>query len=228
MKKKIIFIIILFHILFLIYPLRISFTNKGQLVFNYDKDSKLTLEESIYILVNKKISLKRNYKPNDLTLIDKKCRGKEQYLKKQAAVNFNNLCFDMLNLNMNLKATSAFRTYTKQESLFNQYVKEEGYETAIMGSAFPGHSEHQTGLAVDITFNDYKHTQIDTTSTYIWFKHNIHKYGFIIRYPEGKENITGYMYEPWHLRYVGINVATYIYENDITYDEYYEKFIKVS
>lgn len=226
MKKRAISIIILLHIMFLLSPLDITYNNDTKNEISTFEEIETIIDDSIYVLVNKTRKLERDYKPTDLTLIDKKCRLKEQYLKKEAAINFNNLCFDMISLNMNLTATSTFRTYNKQEALFNQYVKEEGYEKAIMGSAYPGHSEHQTGLAVDITFENFKHTEIDTTSTYIWFKNNIYNYGFIIRYPKGKEHITGFMYEPWHLRYVGKTVAQYIYANDITYDEYYENFIK--
>ena len=93
-------------------------------------------------------------------------------------------------------------------------------------SARPGHSEHQTGLAIDLAAFNSNLNNFEETKEYEWVKDNAHLYGFILRYPKGKEHITGYMFEPWHYRYVGTKVAKEIYEMDITFDEYYELFLK--
>ena len=94
-----------------------------------------------------------------------------------------------------------------------------------MYSARPGYSEHQTGLVIDIDNYNDDYENFDKTKEFEWMNNNSYKYGFILRYPKGKTDITGYDYESWHYRYVGKEIAKYIYENNITFDEYYAKFI---
>ena len=112
---------------------------------------------------------------------------------------------------------SGYRSYYTQRNLYNSYVARDGQAAADTYSARPGHSEHQTGLAFDVgaISNNYGNTNAG-----IWLKNNAHKYGFIIRYPKGKEHITGYVYEPWHIRYVGTYHALKIYESGLTLEEY--------
>ena len=118
---------------------------------------------------------------------------------------------------------SSYRSYSTQNNIYNRYVRNDGQKNADTYSARPGYSEHQTGLASDIitTSDSFAYTK-----EYKWLIANSYKYGFILRYPKGKEYITGYQFEPWHYRYVGKDVAKYIYEHDITYEEYYEVFVK--
>ena len=118
---------------------------------------------------------------------------------------------------------SGFRSYERQKDVFAQNVKKLGEETARRVSATPGQSEHQTGLAMDVTSPeiDFKlTTEFEKTREGKWVLENAHKYGFIIRYPKGKEAITGYDYEPWHLRYVGKEHAAYMKEHNLTLEEY--------
>ena len=124
------------------------------------------------------------------------------------------------------KINSAYRSYEKQVNIYNGWVNQDGTEKADTYSARPGYSEHQTGYAFDV--RDYPKTNDDygKTKSFTWVSQNAHKYGFILRFPKGKEYITGYQYESWHYRYCGIECATYIYEHDITFEEYYEYFIK--
>lgn len=112
---------------------------------------------------------------------------------------------------------SGFRSYSRQKTLYNNYVARDGVAKADTYSARPGHSEHQSGLAFDVGAIDdnYGNTPAGT-----WLKDNCHKYGFIIRYLKGKEHITGYKYEPWHIRYVGVEHATKIYNQQLTLEEY--------
>lgn len=112
---------------------------------------------------------------------------------------------------------SGFRSYAHQNRIYNNYVAQDGKAAADRYSARPGHSEHQTGLAFDLNNLTQAFGQ---TAQGIWLKENCHKYGFIIRYPEGKEHITGYMYEPWHVRYLGVDVATAVYESGLCLEEY--------
>ena len=93
-------------------------------------------------------------------------------------------------------------------------------------SARPGHSEHQTGLAVDVMGSNNDYDEFEKSIEFSWMKENAHKYGFILRYPKGKENITGFKYEPWHYRYVGLITATRIFKENITLEEYYNKYLK--
>ena len=119
---------------------------------------------------------------------------------------------------------SGFRSYEYQTTLYERYVKRDGKEAADRYSARPGHSEHQTGLAWDIgekTQQDLWLTdEFGETDAGKWLMENAHKYGFILRFPKGKENVTGYMYESWHYRYVGVKHAEAIHKQDVTLEEY--------
>ena len=133
---------------------------------------------------------------------------------------FNLMKADATSLGLNIYISSGYRSYAKQESIYNNYVARDGQAKADTYSARPGHSEHQTGLAFDLN-------SIDDSFAYTnegkWINENCYRYGFIIRYPKGKDNITGYMYESWHLRYVGKDLAEKLYNNGswITVEEYF-------
>lgn len=118
---------------------------------------------------------------------------------------------------LNLFVRSGFRSYATQRSLYNGYVKRDGVAAADRYSARPGHSEHQTGLAFDI---NKANSSFAGSPEAIWLAANCHKYGFIIRYPEGKEAITGYIYEPWHVRYLGVETATAVFNSGLCLEEY--------
>lgn len=133
---------------------------------------------------------------------------------------FNKMNADAKSLGLNLWIASGYRSYWTQNTLYNNYVAADGKEEADTYSARPGHSEHQTGLAFDLNSVESSFANTDEGK---WVKDNCYRYGLIIRYPKGKENITGYMYEPWHLRYVGVELATKLYNNGdwITLEEYF-------
>lgn len=116
-----------------------------------------------------------------------------------------------------LPTLSAYRSYDYQAGLYNDYVARDGKEAADRYSAQPGKSEHQTGLAFDIGQLD---DSFGDTPAGKWLAQHAHEYGFIIRYPKGKEHITGYMYEPWHVRYLGVDTATTVYRSGLTLEEY--------
>lgn len=118
---------------------------------------------------------------------------------------------------LNLFVKSGFRSYSTQKSLYNNYVARDGKAAADRYSARPGHSEHQTGLGFDINKAD---SSFEGTPEANWLAANCHKYGFIIRYPAGKESITGYIYEPWHVRYLGVETATAVYNSGLCLEEY--------
>lgn len=126
-----------------------------------------------------------------------------------------------------LVAFSGYRSFERQQELYKRYVKNDGQEAADRYSARPGHSEHQTGLAFDIGEQNFEEhfarESFGETEAGKWVASNAHKYGFIMRYPNGKEKITGYMYEPWHFRYVGKELAKKLTESGLTVEEYIEE-----
>jgi len=132
---------------------------------------------------------------------------------------FNTMQADATVQGIGLSVVSGYRSYSRQNTLYNNYVARDGKIAADTYSARPGHSEHQTGLAADI--NSLDQSWINTPEGQ-WLNNNCYKYGFIIRYPQGKESITGYIYEPWHIRYVGVDVATALYNggNWLSLEEY--------
>lgn len=175
------------------------------------------------VLVNKNNQLLSSYIPNNLESISLKYANKDKYLQKEAKMAFEKLSEDASKLGYRIVAVSAYRDYNYQNELFNYYVKEKGLEYALECSAKPGHSEHQTGLALDVEGSNKDYDFFENSKEFTWMKNNAYKYGFILRYPKGKENITGFKYEPWHYRYVGKDAAKYIYENDLTLEEYFKK-----
>lgn len=197
----------------------ITYVNIG-LDNDYYTNTKLVDNENdITLLVNKYNYLNENYVPNDLTLINSKYTTRENKLRAQAASSFEALAADALKDGIKIYAASSYRSYSYQKNLYNYYVSIDGIEEADTYSARPGFSEHQTGLAVDIA-NINKTLIEENDKEFTWLKNNAHKYGFILRYQKNAEKITGYIYEPWHYRYVGTELASYIYSNNITYDEY--------
>lgn len=155
------------------------------------------------LIVNKTYSLPENYNPGvDAT-------AENAFKKMQSAAAAEGL---------NIYISSGFRSYEYQSGLYERYANRDGYAAADRYSARPGHSEHQTGLAFDLNTID---DSFADTREGKWVAENCHKYGFIIRYPKGKEDITGYMYESWHIRYLGVDMATKVYESGKTLEEYF-------
>ena len=126
-----------------------------------------------------------------------------------------------------LMVNSSFRDYASQLRVYDNYKNNHGEEYADKIAARPGFSEHQTGLALDIfSIKSSAQATFKDSDAYQWLKENSYKYGFILRYPENLENITGYNFESWHYRYVGKDLAKKVYESGLTYDEYYAYYIE--
>ncbi len=195
-----------------------------------DQDYYTNTKESpylnqVYILSNKYTTLS-DYVPENLEKVSSSCSTGTRYLVREARLAFEEMCTDAKQEGYTINAMSTYRSYEYQVGLYQRYVDQDGVEKADTYSARPGFSEHQTGLVVDVDNRKTAYTSFDTTKEYTWMQENAYKYGFILRYPEGKENITGYTYESWHYRYVGKEIASYIQENHITFDEYYVRFIE--
>ena len=179
-----------------------------------------------YILSNKYLYMNEFYVPEGLEMIDSNYTSGKRLLVLEAKNAFERMARDALSDGYTIRAMSAYRSYQYQKDLYERYVKQDGVEKADTYSARPGFSEHQTGLVVDIDNKTTNYTNFDTTKEYIWMKENASNYGFILRYPEGKEQITGYTYESWHYRYVGIEIAKKMKELDLTFDEYYVRYLE--
>lgn len=198
-----------------------------------ETDGVANLELDELILVNKKIALPADYQPSDLVeanidFVDLTV-GERRMLRKEAAQAIEGLMKGAKAAGIDLKGTSAFRSYAYQVNLFNAYVERDGKEQAMKYSAPPGHSEHQTGLAIDVSSAsvNYQLTQsFGETVEGKWLEDHAHEYGFIIRYQKEFEDETGYMYEPWHLRYIGIEHAKQVHALNQPYDRYIAEFMK--
>ncbi|WP_061567901.1 M15 family metallopeptidase [Caldibacillus debilis] len=186
--------------------------------------------DNILIIVNKDYSLPPGYKPKDLvrpkvpfSFGDRDIE--KSYMRKEAAEALERMFRAAAKEGIRLYAVSGYRSYERQKELFDAEVAERGKELAVQAVAVPGQSEHQTGLAMDISSasNGFQlNEKFEETLEGKWLFKNAHKFGFILRYPKGKEDITGYMYEPWHYRYVGEYAET-IYKNGWTLEEFFEQ-----
>lgn len=193
------------------------------------EDGKIIVKntEDMLVLVNKRRNLPSDYKPKDLVVPKVSFSFKEdlekRYLREEAALGLEELFEEAEKNNHILYAVSGYRSYNTQKGVFDRKEKSVGFEKANQLVAFPGQSEHQTGLAMDISS---KSANLSLEEVFgqvpegIWVKENAHKFGFIIRYPKEATEITGYSYEPWHIRYVGKEVATEIYEKNVTLEEF--------
>lgn len=187
------------------------------------------------MVVNKENKLSKNFIPKDLVLVPTIIKGsvdvdRKIYLNKVVATKWLELKKYMDNLGYSIDISSGYRSYEYQEKLLSKFVEKKGLEEALRIAALPGTSEHQTGLCFDYEKVYFEEDKMKTglkedDIEYKIVKDIAYKYGFIIRYPNGKEKITGYKFEPWHLRYVGIQNAKEIYENDLTLEEYKTKIL---
>lgn len=157
------------------------------------------------------VNLPKIHRENEKMMINQKTQDMYQQLYLEATL-----------LNLNLVIFSAYRSYSYQNTLYHNNIHKEYI-------AKPGHSEHHTGEAIDIaTLSTGLTIHFENTKEFMFLKSNAHRFGFILRYPKDKIEITGYNYEPWHFRYVGINIATYIYEHNITLEEYIYQFVEIN
>lgn len=187
----------------------------------YSSDNLISNDDAskIDVLVNKYHKLDENYEPSDLTIIDSKYASGTQKLRKEAKIKFEEMASDMAKDNLKIYAGSTYRSFTYQKGLYDRYVKKDGFAAAETYSARSGYSEHQLGLAVDIVNGKWDYLS-ENDKEYDYLVKNSYKYGFILRYPRGSEYITGYMFEDWHFRYLGIELATKVFNSGLTYDEY--------
>lgn len=188
-----------------------------------------TKPDSYTVLVNRDYPISKDYVPEDLVVpkVPFSFYGtyEKSYVRKQAAEALEKLFASAGRDGYVLKVVSAYRSYERQMQIYNNNVKTRGKDKTNKVSAMPGSSEHQTGLAIDVSADSVGCTIEESFAKSAegkWLKKNCFKYGFIIRYPKNKSKITGYSYEPWHIRYVGKNLAKYLKKNKLTLEEYYK------
>lgn len=187
--------------------------------------------DDILVLANKKNVLLSDYVPKDLVKLPVFAPGRleeVQYMREEAATAIMELYNAALEeAGLEIMPTSAYRSFKLQTTIFQNNINSKGsIAKANETSALPGQSEHQTGLAVDMSCKSVGYqvtSRFDGTEEAKWLAENAHRFGFIIRYQKGKTDITGYSYEPWHLRYVGKDAAEYIFKNELTFEEYLEE-----
>ena len=203
-------------------------TDSDTLKSNEIKRLEGILNDELFILVNKNNKLAIDYEPN--TLVDSDIAFEEYIDCKQLDERTSNAAKEMFNAalkeNINLIAISGYRSYSVQQNLYNSRVEVKGIEKTRQYTAEPGASEHQTGLAIDIVCNDYPYLdeEFENTDAFKWLFNNCYKYGFILRYQKGKEDITVYNYEPWHFRYIGdVDIAKDIMERGICFEEFIDE-----
>lgn len=181
---------------------------KSENLENASKDNKFKVVDGL-LIVNKAYSLPEDYDPG---------------LKEDVEKSFNLMKSEMARDGLDIKIISGYRSYKDQEKTYNSQVKAYGKEEADRVAAKPGFSEHQTGYALDLFTNDDSVTvsnSFDSTREAEWLEKNSYKYGFILRYPKDKEEITGYAHESCHFRYVGPELAKKLFETGQTIEEYY-------
>lgn len=180
------------------------------------------MDISITKLVNQNNPLPDDYEPSKMRALASFCAESDKLMVLEAGTHFEMLCSQALKEGFQIKAISTYRSFDYQKKLYEYYIKTRGFKYASKCSAKPGCSEHQTGLAVDVMGENGDYNLFEKTKEFGWMQEHAHLYGFILRYPKNKEKITGYMYEPWHYRYVGPTLATTLYENNLTLEEYYK------
>jgi D-alanyl-D-alanine carboxypeptidase len=186
-------------------------------------------DKGLLILVNKQNPVDESYVPEDLAAIKYYANDRpasSRFLRAEAAEAFNRMAEEAAAQGIDFVMTTAYRSYAFQKQLFDSYVAKNGLEEASRFSAKPGQSEHQTGLAVDVSCAavDYQLVYaFGETEEGLWLAANAADYGFIIRYPDGAEDLTGYLYEPWHLRYVGVFIAKEIKAEGVVFETWLDE-----
>lgn len=197
----------------------ITYVNIGLDYAFYTYIAEIDQPSSVNVLANKYHKLNKSFVPELVTISSAYASG-TQKVTPDAKKAFEKMAKAAAAKGLKLTALSTYRSYSRQSDIY--WSKADPDDPASIAkrdrtSARPGHSEHQTGLAIDV---NSLNQSLANTAVYAWYKDNAHKYGFIIRYPENKEPVTGYKFEPWHLRYLGVTLATAVYNSGLTYDEY--------
>jgi len=205
------------------YELAVIYVNIG-LDNNFYEQTNIVTDFSLNMLVNRYNKLNSDFIPDNLETVPSEYSVGSQKLNAEALQAFLQMSKDCKNATgYKLLVRSGYRDYQSQEKTYNSYLQAYGKTYAENYVAHPGYSEHQTGLAIDIKAESKDVFSSSKESKWVYL--NAYKYGFILRYKEEYEKITGTKYESWHFRYVGNDIANYVYENNMPYEEYYIRFL---
>jgi serine-type D-ala-D-ala carboxypeptidase len=183
-----------------------------------------TTLSSIQKITNKSHPIDSGYVPVDLTVVNVNSNG-TQYLRQEAASELAKMFAAAHKDGIDLYLVSGYRSYAQQLALYNTYVNTDGKALADSYDAIPGACEHQLGLAVDLSDDNRDHdidNSFESTAAYQWLLKHSYEYGYILRFPRGKESITGIAYNPWSFRYIGVEEAKKVYDSGLTLEEYYK------
>lgn len=191
-------------------------------------DNTISNPSSITVLVNKQRKLPSTFEPSLKVFPNGYAVDNSGYTAVPEAVDAYVQMVDTMKAETGLfmYVTSSYRPYSSQERLYNNYVAQNGKEAADRMVAYPGTSEHQTGLVVDLVTPGGDMFKFGDTEQSTWVNANAHRFGFVVRYEKQFEGITGYNAEPWHLRYLGKDVASAVYSSGRPFDEYYDKYLR--
>ncbi|MDR9852437.1 M15 family metallopeptidase [Paenibacillus sp. VCA1] len=195
-----------------------------------DGKEVVTNPEAMTVIVNKQRSLPDGYEPTDLVEpnVPFSFDGphEKRHLRKEAAEALENLFAGAKEDGIELRAVSGYRSYKRQKAIYENNVRTKGEAYASSVSAVPGTSEHQTGLSIDVSSpsvnNDLEENFGDSREGK-WLAEHAPDYGFVVRYPKGRDDITGYVYEPWHIRYIGVDLAKDVAQSGMTLEEYFDE-----
>jgi len=205
----------------------IAYVNAGVDVKAYSDIKTVEDPESISVILNKNFALPSGFVPEDMVDI-----GGGHMMREEAAMHFQKMRADMTDLGYRVQVITAYRSFQAQSNRFNGALASYSRESVERQFARPGHSEHQTGLTADILHRGIQRDEsmssarFEATGEYAWLRENAHNYGFILRYPREYREIHGFIYEPWHWRYVGVDIATAMFNESIgVFEEYYGKYL---
>ncbi len=203
----------------------VEYVNTLRYLPDYSTDYITDTSKGNLMIVNKYYALPDGYVPDNLVSVPEEYGNPGMKLTEECFEAYKQMYNAALNDGMDLYINSSYRSYNTQVNTYNNFLTKDSQEVVDTYSARPSHSEHQTGLAIDILSPGYDFGTIYYADEVDWLAENAWKYGFILRYPDGKMDITGYKFEPWHYRYVG-DLAEDIYNSGLTYDEYYAYYLK--
>lgn len=210
------------------YEKIVSLVNVHRNINYYEADLKTDFSKGYGILANKYYSLGEDYEPDDLVNVDiKYYYGEPKKIRSEAYDAFIEMWNAAYEDGIYLILISGYRSAAHQKEVYDAYQADKGTKYADSIAARTGYSEHQTGLALDIYSKECtSQAKFHESKSYEWLINNSYKFGFILRYPKDKQNITGYNYESWHYRYLGKDLAKKVYDSGLTFDEYYAYYME--
>ncbi len=208
------------------YDKIVSIINTEANIDFLDEEKQTDTSKGVLMLVNRLYGLNKDYEVDDIVDVPVKYAYSGKKLSNVLMNDLMSLCDDASLNGFTLVVSDGYRSYSDQEKLYNSYVSSSGRSEADKIVARPGHSEYETGLSLDLVpYNKYYDVP-KSSEEYIWLKNNAYKYGFIFRFEQEKENLTGFREYTWRLRYVGVEAATKIYNENICFEEYYAYYVE--